>query len=82
MKPTVVRIEEDAARAVRRGRLWVMREDLRGVPRVGMGACVDVADAKGVVVGHGLYDAEAALAIRVLGRATGTSGRSIFVRSR
>lgn len=69
MKPVAVRIEDEAARAVRRGRLWVYREALLGAPRAGMGGCVALMDARGAVVAHGLYDAEAEVAVRVLGRA-------------
>lgn len=64
-----VRIAHDVARRVRAGHPWVYREALGGRPRrESPGAALEVVDLDGDFVGHGVFDGETAIAIRIVSR--------------
>jgi 23S rRNA (cytosine1962-C5)-methyltransferase len=64
-----VTVDEEAARAIRRGRPWVFREALAARIDVPLGAWVEMVDARGGHLGQGLVEPRAAIVVRVLSRA-------------
>jgi 23S rRNA (cytosine1962-C5)-methyltransferase len=73
----------DVAYRVRIGHPWIFREALGGRPlREQAGEVVEVVDPAGAFVGRGLYDPEAAIALRVVGRAEGERFDAAAVHAR
>lgn len=68
MRRVRVQIDDEGARALRRGRPWVYREAVRDISRCEPGAWAEVVDRQGAFVGAGLCDPDAAIAVRVLTR--------------
>ena len=69
MRKGTVRIAHDVARRVRAGHPWVYREALGGRPRrESPGALLEVVDLDGDFVGHGIYDGETSIAVRMMSR--------------
>jgi len=79
----VIRLPGDVARRVRAGHPWVYREALgTRVQREPAGTPVELVDHDGEFVGHGVWDGETAIAIRVFGRRLADHADDQLVRRR
>ncbi|HUH01429.1 MAG TPA: class I SAM-dependent rRNA methyltransferase [Kofleriaceae bacterium] len=69
MRKGTVRLQPDVARRIRAGHPWVYREALGQRPFRGTaGEPIELVDLDGEFVGHGIYDGESAIAVRVFSR--------------
>lgn len=69
VRPRGAKIGEHATRWVRAGHPWIFRDALlRPLEGLAAGAVVAVADADGNHLGHGLYEPEGAVALRMVSR--------------
>jgi 23S rRNA (cytosine1962-C5)-methyltransferase len=67
MKPRRYQLRKDAAAIVERGHPWIFREQLSSAASVFTdGQWLRLVDGQNKVVGHGIYEADGAIAIRVL----------------
>ncbi len=63
----MLRLRRGSERRLLKGHLWVFARDLAGSAQgVADGALVAVADARGAVVGHGLYSGQGAVTVRLV----------------
>lgn len=62
-----VKVPFDVARLLRAGHPWVFRGAVHRPLSVAEGAVVPVMDEEGYLIGHGLYETEGAIAVRMLG---------------
>ena len=68
----LLRVARAAAIAVRRGHPWVYRDGLVRPPKgLASGTAVELGDDAGQFLGHGLWDAESPIALRVFERERG-----------
>jgi 23S rRNA (cytosine1962-C5)-methyltransferase len=64
-----VRLQHDVARRIRAGHPWVYREALgQRAFRTAPGEAIELVDLDGEFVGHGVFDGESAIAVRVFSR--------------
>lgn len=61
-----VKVPHDVARLLRAGHPWVFRNAIPRPLTVAEGAVVPVMDEDGYVIGHGLYEPDGAIAVRML----------------
>jgi 23S rRNA (cytosine1962-C5)-methyltransferase len=82
VRKNTVRLAPDVAQRVRAGHPWVYREAFG--PRLSPepGTVIDVVDDEGEFVGRGLYDADSAIALRVLARSPGVAIDGALVAAR
>lgn len=67
MKPRRYQLRKDAIAIVRRGHPWIFREQLSSAADVfGDGDWLRLVDGTNQVIGHGIYESEGAIAIRML----------------
>lgn len=62
-----VKVPFDVARLLRAGHPWVFRSMVQRPLAVAEGTVVPVMDEEGYIIGHGLYETEGAIAVRMLG---------------
>ena len=69
MKPRRYQLRKDAAAIVERGHAWIFRDQMSSAAQVfGDGQWLRLVDGQNRVIGHGIYEREGAIAIRVLRR--------------
>ena len=69
MKPRRYQLRKDAVAIVERGHPWIFREQLSTAANIfADGQWLRLVDGQNRVVGHGIYEAEGAIAIRMLDR--------------
>lgn len=67
MKPRRYQLRKDAVAIVERGHPWIFREQMSSAAQVfGDGQWLRLVDGANRVVGHGIYESDGAIAIRVL----------------
>jgi 23S rRNA (cytosine1962-C5)-methyltransferase len=72
VRPRRYQLRKDAAAIVERGHPWIFREQMSSAASVfADGQWLRLVDGKNQVVGHGIYEADGAIAIRVLRRGDG-----------
>ncbi len=78
-----VRLQHDVARRVRAGHPWVYREAVGPrVLREEPGDPIELVDWDGEFVGHGFYDGDTAIAVRVMSRERGCPVDAALIRAR
>lgn len=83
LRRNTVRLVGDVARRIRAGHPWVYREALGPRPmREAPGTVLDLVDPDGEPVGRGLYEAEGAIAIRVVTRDPGRAVDGALIADR
>lgn len=65
---------------LRTGHLWVFANELQSLPPATPGDLVQVATAKGDIIGTGFYNPVSQIAVRLLGTTETTIGSDFFVR--
>ena len=69
MTPRRYQLRKDAAAIVERGHPWIFRDQMSSAAQVfGDGQWLRLVDGQNRVIGHGIYEREGAIAIRVLRR--------------
>ncbi len=69
MKPRRYQLRKDAVAIIERGHPWIFREQLSSAATVfADGQWLRLVDGQNNVIGHGIYEAEGAIAIRMLDR--------------
>jgi 23S rRNA (cytosine1962-C5)-methyltransferase len=72
MKPRRYQLRKDAAAIIERGHPWIFREQLSSAANIFTdGQWLRLVDGQNKVVGHGIYEADGAIAIRVLRQGDG-----------
>src|SRR5688572_17304794 len=67
MKARRYQLNKDAAAIVQRGHPWIFREQLSSAASIfADGDWLRLVDGKNQVVGHGIFESEGAIAIRIL----------------
>jgi len=67
MKPRRYQLRKDAVAIAQRGHPWIFREQMSSAAQVfGDGDWLRLVDGANRVVGHGIYESEGAIAIRLL----------------
>jgi 23S rRNA (cytosine1962-C5)-methyltransferase len=64
--PAPVTLAKDLARAIREGHPWVFRDAIADAPRLPSGTTVELRDRAGKPLAVGFWDAESAIAVRIL----------------
>jgi len=66
MNPVPVVLSKNLSRSIREGHPWIFRDALEGNPRIPNGALVELRTREGKPVAIGFWDAQSAIAVRLL----------------